>query len=406
MATRGSPATEPPGPSPVSQVAPAGLTLDEAVRLAVAASPGRRAVQERAQAWRESASDAGAFPNPSLDVRTENWQPGGRAPGDPLNDTFVVLTQPLELSGKAGARRRVAEAEAAALATGVKATTRQLTLEVAHYFLGAAGARGRLELLDVQRESTREVVTILGRRVTEGVTAEADLRKVEADLARLDIEATRAQVDLQTNLSWLGALLGREAPVQPEELVVPRADAVLAPVGDAVENVPEVTAARQRAIVADAAADLARRDRWPELLVSGGYKRTAGVNTAVAGVSVALPLFDHRARAVTLGEAERNAASHEAEDAARRARADAVARVAEARLLSERAARVDRDVLVPAEIAWRAARTSFREGAGDVLRLLDAERVFGDARREALNLKLEAALAQVRARLALGEEWP
>ena len=80
--------------------------------------------------------------------------------------------------------------------------------------------------------------------------------------------------------------------------------------------------------------------------------------------------------------------------------------MAEARLLSERAARVDQDVLVPAEVAWRAARTSFREGAGDVLRLLDAERVYGEARREALNLKLEATLAQVRARLALGEEWP
>ena len=87
------------------------------MRIAVAASPGRRAVEERARAWRESASSAGAFPNPSLDVRTENWQPGGRAAGDPLNDTFVVLTQPVELSGKAGARRRVAEAEAAALAT-------------------------------------------------------------------------------------------------------------------------------------------------------------------------------------------------------------------------------------------------------------------------------------------------
>jgi cobalt-zinc-cadmium efflux system outer membrane protein len=384
------------------------LTLDAAVAEARAASPARRAAQLRAQAARAAAPWAGAYANPSVDIRTENWQPGGRTANDPLNDTFVVVTQPIEVSGKAGARRRLAEADAASKDIDVRRVERQLVLDVARSYLAAARALGRQVVLAAQAESTHEVVTILARRVAEGVTPEADLRKVEADVARLDTEATRVEIDLQANLALLGALLGREVPVARTDIVPPDAAAwhVPPPSQDALAEVPEVAAARQRAAAAAVAYDLARRERWPDLLVSGGYKRTAGVDTAVAGVSVSVPVFTRGRREVALGNAERLAAEQDAIAAERLARAEAAARLAEAQLLSDRAGRVERDVLVPAEIAWRAARSSFQEGAGDVLRLLDAERVYGDARREASDLRLEAVLAQVRAQLALGDKQP
>ena len=390
-----------------TQAADAPLTLASALDEARAASPTTRAAQLRAQGAQASARWAGGFPNPSLDVHTENWQPGGRAATDPLNDTFVVLSQPIELSGKAAARRRLAEAEASGRAMDARLVERQLVLDVATAFLAAARASGRQALLATQAESTREIVTILERRVAEGVAPEADLRKVEADLARLDTEATRVEIDLQASLARLGALLGRDTPVLRSQIVAPDpAEWAMAPSPLTLTRVPEVASARQRAATASAAFDLAKRERWPDLVVSGGYKRTSGVDTAVAGASVTIPVFDNGQRAVALGSAELAAAQQEAIGAERLARAEAAARFAEARLLSDRAAHVEHDVLRPAEIAWRAARTSFREGAGDVLRLLDAERVYGDARREASDLKLEATLAQVRARLASGEERP
>ena len=375
------------------------------MREALGASPAR-AAEARARAARDSAALAGVLPNPSVDVRAENWQPGGRAPTDPLNDTFVVLTQPIELNGKAGARRRVAEADATSRTLDVKLAERQLATEVAQHFVAAARARGRRRLLDAQRDSTREVVTILGKRVAEGVTPEGDLRKVEADLGRLDIEATRAQIDLRPASRGSACSSAASTHSANTRSSIPSPRRTTQPPPATATAIPEVASAHQRAAIAAASADLARRERWPDLPVSGGYKRTAGVNTAVAGVSVSLPLFNRGARAIALGQAEQVAAEQEALEAVRRARAEALARVAEARLLAERAVRVEQDVLVPAEVAWRAALTSFREGAGDVLRLLDAERVYGEARRDAQDLKLGAALAQVRARLALGEELP
>jgi outer membrane protein TolC len=75
-----------------------------------------------------------------------------------------------------------------------------------------------------------------------------------------------------------------------------------------------------------------------------------------------------------------------------------------ARILGDRARRIDEDLLKPAEVVRTAARAAFREGAADILNLVDAERVYVDARREALQLKLDAVAAAIQARLVLGEE--
>jgi outer membrane protein TolC len=72
--------------------------------------------------------------------------------------------------------------------------------------------------------------------------------------------------------------------------------------------------------------------------------------------------------------------------------------------LSWRLDRMQEDLVRPAEAARRAALASFREGAGDVLRVVDAERIYSEARREALDLAVDAFLAIGRVRLAAGQE--
>jgi outer membrane protein TolC len=73
-------------------------------------------------------------------------------------------------------------------------------------------------------------------------------------------------------------------------------------------------------------------------------------------------------------------------------------------VLSTQAGRVAIDLVEPAVIAQRAARAAFREGTGDALALVDADRVYLDTQREALAVQLDAAAASIRARVALGED--
>ena len=51
-----------------------------------------------------------------------------------------------------------------------------------------------------------------------------------------------------------------------------------------------------------------------------------------------------------------------------------------------------------------AARAAFTSGAGDLLRLVDAERVYADARLAVNDLTINAVLATIEARLALAED--
>jgi outer membrane protein, heavy metal efflux system len=149
---------------------------------------------------------------------------------------------------------------------------------------------------------------------------------------------------------------------------------------------------------------LERARRVPDLNVAGGYKRTAGADTAVAGIMIAIPLFDTNRRAVALAAGDKAATSFDQAGAEARALADARVVFEAAAALGERAANVDEELLKPAELVRTAARSAFREGATDILALVDAERVYVDARREAVQLKLDAIAAALEARLLLGEE--
>ena len=151
-------------------------------------------------------------------------------------------------------------------------------------------------------------------------------------------------------------------------------------------------------------AALERARRIPDPVLSFGYKRTNGVDSAVAGVVMDIPLFDRRgvAAAKALGEAHAAAAERNAID--RRLASDAATLVLSAQMLAQRSLRADADLLMPANTVRNAARVAFGEGRGDILKVLDAERVYGDVRRTILELRLDALAAALDARVALGQE--
>jgi len=142
----------------------------------------------------------------------------------------------------------------------------------------------------------------------------------------------------------------------------------------------------------------------PDPAVTAGYKHTNGFDTAVVGVSMAVPLFDrNRAAAARAAGLERGAAA-DRDALVRRLTADTSSLLRAARTLADQAAKAEADLLAPAEGVRRAARAAFREGAADVLKLIDAERVFADVHRAAIDLRLDALVTTIEARFALGEE--
>jgi cobalt-zinc-cadmium efflux system outer membrane protein len=360
-----------------------------------------------AEGAHEAARFAGRLPNPLFELRSENWTASDR-PGAPDRDLFAVATQPIELGGKRGTRQLLAAAESEAAATALASLERELALDTARLYLRALKARALVETLTANRDGLATLVTSVGRRVEEGYSSEADLLKFKTEAARVEGDITRARLDLDRSLTALTVMIGASTPINASQLAEPEP---LEPPAVTPEALAASVARHAAVVAASAGIERARQltayeraRRTPDPLVTAGYKRTQGFDTLVLGVSVMLPLFDRNDAAVARTLAAERAAAADRELLVYQLTSDATALMSAAQTMSARARMAPTDLLAPAEDVRRAAQAAFREGAADVLKLIDAERVYADVRRVAVELRLDALLTTLEARFAVGEE--
>ena len=268
----------------------------------------------------------------------------------------------------------------------------------------AVQARDAVSLLDDQARRLERAVAAMRARVTEGVAAEGDLARLESESARLAITLARREATRDQAVAALSLLVGR--PVDAGHLALPPLTARLgATDGTAVIDAhPVVASARARAAAADATASFEASQAAPALLVSGGYKRTSGVSTGVAAVGLSLPVFDRHRAARARADADA-AAAHLELDGARAAVASALAtQRAVATRLATAAAKVEAALIDPARTARDAAYAAVLEGTADVVKLVDADRAYVEARLDALSLLCDAVDAERQLALLLGSE--
>lgn len=397
------------------QAPPVPVTLDHAIAAARSRSGLRQAALARADGARAASRLAGRWSNPTIELRTENltrdgwyWSPPLDPARAPAVDAFALVNQPIELGGRRGARRAVAEADVATAAASLQQIERRVVLDTVRLYLDALRARETLAALGHHLDSLATHQQAMAARVREGVAAEADLAKFQAEAGRLRAFEARTRIEMNRSLALLAALIGESDAIQPERLVEPAAHPLPAGTGAlaaaALSRSPDVLEARAQESRAASVLALERSRRVPDLTLSGGYKRTAGFDSAVLGVVLAVPLFERNGAAIAVAGGEARAAAAERAAVERRVAAEGQAAVEAARLLDERARRADEDVLQPAETVRDAARAAFREGSSNILNLVDAERVYLEARREVLQVKLDALAAAIEARALLGEE--
>lgn len=382
---------------------PPPLTLAEAVAQAREASPLRGAAERLAEGSAEAARLAGRLPNPLVDIRVENLSQHSLP-----RDVFAVVSQPLEFGGKRDLRREIAASDRDLAGANLEIVRWQITLRTVQLYVQALKARGLFETLTANRDGLSTLIGTMRRRVSEGYAAESDLLRFETESARMDIDIAKASLELARSLAALTFVIGAPAPIESAQLVEPRAAPVPVVAPDSLEDVlarhPEVLSAARRLARAQQVAALERARRHPDPLFSAGYKRTNGFDTAVAGMTVTLPLFDRNGSAAAKAAGEELAAQADRDAIVRRLASEATTLIATAHAMSQRAARSERELLDPADAVRNAARAAFREGTADVLKLIDAERIYGDVRRVAIELRLEALNATLEARLTVGLE--
>ncbi len=355
------------------------LTLKEALDRAMSTHGLLAAGQNRIAAAEGLRRQAGLMPNPKLVLQLENVRPYGN-PAFQFNrdtDQFAYLQYMFETAGRRGLRSEAAAAVVGRAESEREAIAAQIRARVKPAYWLAAGAARIQQWLDEDVTRFAEVVRYHEVRVKEGATAESDLLRVQLEASRLRLSASGARLTAErARIDLLREMGQREFP----ELVFQDSIETLRPeiaetTESALERRAEVRLARQIHLAAVRQARLQEALSKPNIDVLFGYKRTAGMDTMLAGVQVDLPMANRNQGnlSAALSEAKAAESTLAAVEAVVRAEVESARRSVTIR-------KTQLDSILSAMRAQagesqRIADAAYKAGGVELLRLLDAERV-------------------------------
>jgi outer membrane protein, heavy metal efflux system len=322
-------------------------------------------------------------------------------------------------SGKRSLKIEEAKAALASARSNRDDALRILRRETARAFYDVLLAEATERVRREVAESFGRTLDLIDERYRLGAASRVDRLRVDAATLEAQQEVTAAVADVARARSELGVWLGGrnldgvavegslEGEVAPGWLETDAASLRAAAAGR-----PDVRAAKANLERAEAALDLVRRERLPDVALSAGYTRDgpdpAPVQppTLSLGGSFELPVFSQKQGEIARAESESSSARIALARAETRAAADVDTARSSLAGANERVARMQTALLGRAREARDLVRFQYREGAVSLLDLFDAERT-------ALQVELENAedlytlrVAAVELEAAVGRATP
>lgn len=403
-----------PALSQAASPPPAGLSLAEASRLALARSPGLARAAALIDAAEGRVSQSGVLPNPEFSYQLEDFAGDtGRSAG--AATITYGLSQRLPLFGKRGAARELAGEARTVAVSDAELERLALLRQVRDAYVMAQAAAEREDMAGEAMALATQLRDAVSARVTAGKVSPLELARADVALAqarRLSEQSGRQSAAARRQLaSFWGAVDiggGLAGPV-----ALPSAAGPEAPAEAHADDSPALRQAQARVREGEAAVRAAEAGRRPDITVSAGMKREADTRdeSLLFGVSVPLPLFDRQ------------------QGALRAARAELVAAQAGLALARQQFGQAQDALLLQRDTAWREAaqlrdevlpvagrvlagvREGYRAGKFSLLELLDAQRSLMSDREAYLAARQsfhqsDAALDELLGRAAVAGDAP
>ncbi len=401
-------APESNGAAPVLAKEVKSWTLADSVSRALDIAPEMRAAEAEITARGGDLSQAGAMPNPTMEVRADNrlGMEDGRGGVDV---TQIALSQPIPL-------RRLTYQQNAARASLESAQANRssqrllLEREVArvYYALQLAVAKSQLaeerqklvaESLNTSRKPGADrlvrYLTPLERRRLSILNEEAN-----QTVAVAEREQQKELLDFRALLA-----LSNGTTVELGELTLPAAPASLAVLIRGLDSHPALVAARKEADAMQSGIAVAESQRLADPVLTvyreGGYIAGERRDATGVGVSVQIPFWSSSGMVVR-ARAESDRAQARLDVAQRDARSHLEQAHTQLLRLLEQGERLRTNLLEPAREMFALTRHSFAVGELNLLTLLDANNTYFDALARYLELQHESVLVAADLRLASG----
>ncbi len=356
------------------------LRLAEAVALAREANPALIAARLQADAALLRSSQAGALPDPQLTFALVNRPLAGFGTGEMMTMNTIGITQMLPWPGKQGhgAARYRALAEAQRLeAVDLE---RQIGARVASAYADLAAADRTIAILARTRTLLDEFLNAAQAMYAVGETPQQDVLQAQVAVARMTEDIMVMEEERVALAARLNALLGRAAtvPVPALSLIapgdpLPSADSLMVL---ATGRRPALLAAQERVRAAEAGYRQARRELYPDLMLSVEYGQRPQYDDMLSlMVGVSLPIWAGSRQLPMRREADAMRAGEAA--MARDLANETYAMLTELRAGAERARRLtalyQREILPQARAGVEAALSAYRVGAADYMTLVESE---------------------------------
>ena len=365
-----------------ASAAPAALTLDEAMRIALARAPLLEARQAGVTAAREEAARAGALPDPMLTVGIDNFPVTGAKAFDANADFMTMkkigLRQEIPSHAKRAARRSLADRQVALADADAQATRLAVRRAAADAWIDLWAAERELSALQSLRAQAGLAVQVAKARVAGGGSSVGEALAADAAALELDnrIEAAQATVAAaQAGLArWVGETAADASGDAPAFDVLPHDEGVLLA---SLDRVGPLLAADAEVETAASAIDVARAEKRPDWTVGASYGQRSGDRSdmLMLEVGIGLPLFsrNRQDRGIAAREADYQGALATREDLRRQAAAQIRADVARWEGLKRQIALHENALLPLARDRSTAALAAYRAG-GPLQPWLDARR--------------------------------
>ncbi|MEW5979840.1 MAG: TolC family protein [Acidobacteriota bacterium] len=394
-------------------VVSAELTMTEAIQQAQATHASIDSARAQIQGAEGLQKQAALRPNPTLNFQSENWRvtaPPSFVGARDL-DLFAFVAQPLETAGKRSRRmavaaqtRRIADLKSEAVMWSIRQRVKQ-------DFLRALLAQQQVQLLEENSRTFDQIVEYHRNRVELGAMAEADLIRVQLEADRFHVALRSAAMDSERALVELLRSMGRPDPpnqIRLAEVPMQRPSDGGLGLDDILEMAHrmrlEVQVHQSRVGQAESQLDLQRAQAKPDWTAIFGYKRTTGLDTLIAGLSVPLPLFNRNQGNIAFEQSEVQRARAELRLTLRDVDAEVRSALAGLRRRYQMLRELQDGILARAEESWRIAQAAYRVGGSDLLRLLDAQRARNEIQLLHARTQREYQLSLVELESAVGAE--
>ena len=389
------------------------LSLAGALTLATRISPDLVAAREGAAAAAARERQAGAYPNPTLVYNREQTSGGGQT----NSQHIATLDQPIELGVRA-ARRDAARLRHEAAEARRVAVEAQLRYDVTHAYALAVATDRRATLADQAGEAFGQALRVSERRLAAGDVSGYANRRIRLEAARYaTLRAEAALARRSARLSLAALVFPEPTSARASGLTLTDTLPLTTPAFPADTLVvlalrarAELRASEREAQAGAAEATLARRERLPVPVLSGGLKteRVAAdpepLRGFVAGVSVPLPLWNRSGGTVEAAGAEARRRVAETESLRRRVAREVIDAADAFRATAEQITLLAPQLGTESRIALRSAQVAYSEGEVSLVEWLDAVRAYHEAESSFANLRADLMVRRAALERAVGTE--